>query len=113
MVWWINEFFRSFQIELVIVTGKPRSGKGERLAHALLTLQLQCVSPCLQLCNVNTFCCSVNVLHKEKTFVGMNMPSGILNESYGLCCVCRMEARLNSLAFHYSVELSFTVAFKL
>lgn len=66
LVWWINEFFRSFQIDLVIVTGKPRSGKGERLAHALLTLQLQCVSPCLQLCNVNTFRCSVKVLHEEK-----------------------------------------------
>lgn len=43
----------------------------------------------------------------------MNMPGGILNDSYGLCFLCRMQARLNSLAFHYSMGLSFTVAFKL
>ena len=85
---------------LVAVIGKPRSGKGERLAHALLTLRLQRISPFLQLCNVNMFCCSVKELHEAKPFIGMNMPGGILNESYDLCCVCRMEAGLNSLAFH-------------
>lgn len=99
LVWWKNEFFISFQIGLVAVVGKPRSGKGERFTQALLTLQ-HVSSPCLQLCNVNTFCCSVKVLHEAKPFVAMNISGGILHESHGLYCICRMEAGLNSLAFH-------------
>lgn len=45
------------------------------------SLQLQPLSPCHQLCNVNMFCCTVQVSHKAKAIVGVNMPGGILRVS--------------------------------
>lgn len=39
------------------------------------------MSPCLQLCDVNTFGFIMAVSHEEKTFVAVNIPGGILHES--------------------------------
>jgi len=62
---------------------------------------------CLQLCNVSTFCCTVKMLHKAKSFGDMKMPGGILHESCDLYCICTMEAGLNSLAFIEGIPWGF------
>jgi len=44
LVWWKNEFFSSFQIELVAVMGKNKKrGRGE-VGTCFLTFQIQLIS---------------------------------------------------------------------